>query len=59
MRIEFRYNGDANLILYPETEDDWKALDLLMNGKTVKDVQRPVRESERECATITFSRQTQ
>lgn len=58
MRLEFQYNGDAKLLLFPESEDDWKALDLLMNQKQVKDVQRPIRESERECATITFARQS-
>lgn len=58
MKTEFRFNGHAQLLLVPEHEDDWKALDLLLNGKKLVDVKKPVRDSEvQEAATFTFSRE--
>lgn len=58
MKFSFVFNGDAQLLLIPEHDDDYKALDLLLNGKRLKDVKKPVKDSEQqEAAVFTFTRE--
>lgn len=36
MRTEFRFNGEARLLLLPDNEDDKKLLELAFNGREPK-----------------------
>lgn len=38
MRTEFRFNGDAKLLLIPENDNDRKLLDISFNGNDVKQI---------------------
>lgn len=55
MKVDWHINGDTQLILTPETEKDWKLLEIAGTG-TVKEVRKPVKGSEeRECFIIVFA----
>ena len=52
MRFEARVsNGDVKILLFPETEDDWKIIDMTAN-KELQPVTRPTRDSDLNNAMI-------
>lgn len=59
IKVEIRLiDSEAQLLLYPENEDDYQALSLLLNGKKVIDIKRPVRDSvNQDFAILTLSRE--
>ena len=58
MKTEFRFNGDIQLLLTPESEQDFKLLDLAFTQTVVREIRRPVRDSEsKESLTIVLVRE--
>ena len=59
MKTEFRFNGDIQILMTPESDQDWKLLDLAFNGTKVTEILKPVKDSEtKESLTIVLRRET-
>lgn len=59
MKVEFRFNGDTQLILTPENDRDAKLIDVAFKGAKVKEIRHPVKASEQqESLTIVLERET-
>ena len=46
MIVSFVFNEDVQIILTPVGDDDYKLLDLALNGKKVREIRMPLRDSE-------------
>ena len=60
MKTEFRFNGDIQLLLTPESDQDFKLLELAFNGTKVREIRKCVKDSEtKESLTIILARESQ
>ena len=59
MKLSWLVNGDVLLQLTPENDDDWKMLEIAFAQRVVKEIRKPVRDSEnKESLTIMLSRES-
>ena len=58
MKLEFRFNGQPKVLLFPETDEDWKLIDLAFAKAKSIEVRMPVRDSEnKESLTLVVVRE--
>lgn len=48
MKVSFEFCDDCRIILSPESDDDYRLLDVALNGKKVREIIKPVRDSEKQ-----------
>lgn len=56
MKYEWRLtDGGVQMHLTPESQDDWRILEIITDGKRVSEVRKPIKESQtQEQAIIVF-----
>lgn len=58
MKTAFHFNGEIEILLTPESDQDFKLLDLAFNGTKVREIRKPVKDSEtKESLTIVLTRE--